>query len=1032
MKLTTIAFLLFILLNNDIFISSTCGNPYPCCGSRKYCDTGPGQCDPNGGIGRRKTEGICYQCSDGMFCPGDDTMHECDKGYKCVMGLSTRCTAGTYQDQTGQTTCKSCPEGKYCSGLGQTSVSGTCTQSGYYCPEGSTSQTEHSCTVGYYCNGNGLRQICSNGYYCPAGSSSQSACGKGYYCQNGIRNNCGAGYYCDTAYLSSKKTCPAGKYCSGTNVDTPINCLSGSYCPSGSSEEGDCGKGFYCSTPSSKSSCGLGYICPGERETNPTPCPAGKYCDDLNGEIESGDCLSGYYCPSGSSSATQNICQAGSYCPSGSGSEITCQDGSHCPEGSSIETDCGVGYYCDSNFVREECPIGNICPSARETGPTLCPEGKYCSSKGLSTESGDCLPGYYCPPGSSSSQQEICPEGSYCLNGLATTCTPGEYCPAGSSVNSNCGLGYYCPNPTQKRTCERGFVCSSPQLTKAKKCPAGSYCATTGLSQATGLCPEGNYCPEGTSDPIPCASSSFCPEGSISEFGCNCNGRGSCSAEDPNDCSCNQGYGGDQCEKYQCFGEILDNLVCNGSGRCIEIDDCDCYPGYEGDQCEIYSCFEILASNTSTVCSGNGDCISSNVCKCKGIYTGQTCSIEGSQTGSIFDSPLIPVIATISVIVIVVILIVLVVLVIAIIAICCCSIKQRKKLKDYGKYDDEIEMIKLDNKEAEESGTEKAVMRIDKKHFNIEWEDLILEKKIGSGGFCDVFQVKWENNISAAFKMFKTSDFSTDNNNFEDFEKELNLMSSLSHPNIVSFYGASLKPPRVGILLEMCPGGDLKQRLMLEGSKKNPIPFKLRLEWLKQILSAISYLHKRKIIHRDLKPENILMKKNQCKLCDFGLSKILQDVAHQKFTMRTGTSFYMAPEVCLGKKYSYPCDIFSISIIMYELLTFNVEPYSFLSRKNQSIRGPPELTVANNPNVRPRFDENAKKYKDKQWYIKIMKQCWNEDPTSRMTIKEIIEEIAKNEKKMKPKKPTVNRKSRRLPPTIPKKEKIQSVVKPKE
>ena len=109
---------------------------------------------------------------------------------------------------------------------------------------------------------------------------------------------------------------------------------------------------------------------------------------------------------------------------------------------------------------------------------------------------------------------------------------------------------------------------------------------------------------------------------------------------------------------------------------------------------------------------------------------------------------------------------------------------------------------------------------------------------------------------------------------FSDFEKELSLLSSISHSNIVHFYGASLKYPRIGILLEYCPGLDMKSYL----SKPNvEISFDQKMKWLSQIFGAVLYLHNRNIIHRDLKSENLLLtKQNDCKLCDFGVSKFVE------------------------------------------------------------------------------------------------------------------------------------------------------------
>ena len=85
-------------------------------------------------------------------------------------------------------------------------------------------------------------------------------------------------------------------------------------------------------------------------------------------------------------------------------------------------------------------------------------------------------------------------------------------------------------------------------------------------------------------------------------------------------------------------------------------------------------------------------------------------------------------------------------------------------------------------------------------------------------------------------------------------------------------------------------------------------------------------LHQKDYIHRDLKPENILITKElNSKITDFGISKKIGEENSNTKTMKVGTSFYMAPEVVLTNNYSFKCDIFSYSIIMFQLLTERLE-----------------------------------------------------------------------------------------------------------
>ena len=91
--------------------------------------------------------------------------------------------------------------------------------------------------------------------------------------------------------------------------------------------------------------------------------------------------------------------------------------------------------------------------------------------------------------------------------------------------------------------------------------------------------------------------------------------------------------------------------------------------------------------------------------------------------------------------------------------------------------------------------------------------------------------------------------------------------------------------------------------------------------YLAETISALESLHARNIIYRDLKPENIMLARDgHIKLIDFGFAKQLTDIKRDRLTTNCGTPSYTAPEVMMGQKYSYKCDIWSFGILMCELL----------------------------------------------------------------------------------------------------------------
>lgn len=191
--------------------------------------------------------------------------------------------------------------------------------------------------------------------------------------------------------------------------------------------------------------------------------------------------------------------------------------------------------------------------------------------------------------------------------------------------------------------------------------------------------------------------------------------------------------------------------------------------------------------------------------------------------------------------------------------------------------------------------------------------------------------------------------------------------------------------------MEYCDEGDLAQKV--EKSISKNLPFSQICKWLLDISSAVAYIHKRSIIHRDLKLENILINNGVAKLCDFGISRVVNEKnANKTMTKQVGTSIYMSPEITLGKKYSFSTDVFSLGIMMYQLLAHDLDPYSFLKKKTQYGI---EQQVARS-GIRPMIDESDAKYKGKKWLIQLMKRCWKETPDERPTMIEIQNIIKEN------------------------------------
>ena len=166
--------------------------------------------------------------------------------------------------------------------------------------------------------------------------------------------------------------------------------------------------------------------------------------------------------------------------------------------------------------------------------------------------------------------------------------------------------------------------------------------------------------------------------------------------------------------------------------------------------------------------------------------------------------------------------------------------------------------------------------------------------------------------------------------NLNDLIKEVDIISSLDHPNIIKFYETYNDNFYFHIVMELCRGKDLFSRI-----NKGINDEKLIATIIMKILHSLSYCHSKGVSHRDLKPENIIFETpeidSDIKLIDFGLSKKFK--SNEKLHTLLGTPYYVAPEV-LTKEYNEKCDLWSVGIITYLLIVGDVP---FRGKNNNDI-----------------------------------------------------------------------------------------------
>ena len=201
-------------------------------------------------------------------------------------------------------------------------------------------------------------------------------------------------------------------------------------------------------------------------------------------------------------------------------------------------------------------------------------------------------------------------------------------------------------------------------------------------------------------------------------------------------------------------------------------------------------------------------------------------------------------------------------------------------------------------------------------------------KELGEGGMGSVFLATREDfEKQVALKIIK-HEFSSKELR-RRFETERQILAALEHPNIAHLLdGGTTETGLPYFVLEYVEGEDL-----LSYCSKNNLSLNEKLELFRKVCSAVSYAHSRLVVHRDLKPSNVLVPENgEPKLLDFGISKLVDENSHGETGTATSlgmmTPNYASPEQFRGESVTTATDIYSLGVILYELLTDSL-PYHF-------------------------------------------------------------------------------------------------------
>mmetsp|Transcript_19477 Transcript_19477/g.58856 ORF Transcript_19477/g.58856 Transcript_19477/m.58856 type:complete len:1008 (+) Transcript_19477:234-3257(+) len=251
--------------------------------------------------------------------------------------------------------------------------------------------------------------------------------------------------------------------------------------------------------------------------------------------------------------------------------------------------------------------------------------------------------------------------------------------------------------------------------------------------------------------------------------------------------------------------------------------------------------------------------------------------------------------------------------------------------------------------------------------FIISVDELKLRQRIGSGAAGATYLGSWRG-AAVAVKVATGGRMG-----IQGWKAEVAALGQLRHPNVVRCWGVVVGPPMRGIVLEHCSGGDVRHALQ----GLTPPGFFARVA--EGVATGVAYMHSMGMLHRDLKSSNCLLDAGgQVKVSDFGLATLEDEATRGNI----GTFRWMAPEVARREGSSKSSDVYSFSMLMYELITHQV-PFAAWSAELAAA------VVAQN-GARPALPAGTPAP-----LVDLMRRCWASDPLKRPSFRKVLQLLAR-------------------------------------